>query len=102
MGTAQKAGPGEIFLLSALAKLGATVITYPLLLVKQRLMSASRHTEHDRRYKGTMHAIFKIWRDEGKALPAPVDPAFPDEIIACLLLPISAANARTCVVVETY
>ncbi|KAI6676246.1 hypothetical protein NL676_037042 [Syzygium grande] len=56
----------EIFLLGALAKLGATVVTYPLLVVKARLQ-AKQATTGDRRhhYKGTSDAILKMIRYEG-------------------------------------
>ncbi len=54
-----------MFWLSALAKLGATVVTYPLLLVKARLQSAGKHTSQDRRYTGTLDAIDRIWKSEG-------------------------------------
>ncbi|KAJ4720007.1 Peroxisomal nicotinamide adenine dinucleotide carrier [Melia azedarach] len=56
----------EIFLLGALAKLGATVVTYPLLVVKSRLQ-AKQVITGDRRhqYKGTLDAILKMIRYEG-------------------------------------
>ncbi|XP_027336075.1 peroxisomal nicotinamide adenine dinucleotide carrier [Abrus precatorius] len=56
----------EIFLLGALAKLGATVVTYPLLVVKARLQ-ARQDKSGDRRhhYKGTWDAIIKMIRYEG-------------------------------------
>uniref|UniRef100_A0A7N0ZU98 Peroxisomal nicotinamide adenine dinucleotide carrier n=1 Tax=Kalanchoe fedtschenkoi TaxID=63787 RepID=A0A7N0ZU98_KALFE len=57
---------GEIFLLGALAKLGATVVTYPLLVVKSRLQAkqvAGGDTRHH--YEGTLDAIMKMIRYEG-------------------------------------
>ncbi|KAL1809002.1 hypothetical protein ACET3Z_025992 [Daucus carota] len=56
----------EIFLLGALAKLGATVVTYPLLVVKARLQ-AKQVIDGDkkRQYKGTADAIMKMIRYEG-------------------------------------
>lgn len=56
----------EIFLLGALAKLGATVVTYPLLVVKARLQ-AKQVSGGDKRhhYKGTLDAIMKMVRYEG-------------------------------------
>ena len=60
-----------MFFLSAAAKLGATVVTYPLLLVKARLQSAGKHTSSDRRYSGTLDAIERIYRTEGGAAPPP-------------------------------
>ncbi|XP_052310816.1 peroxisomal nicotinamide adenine dinucleotide carrier-like isoform X3 [Populus trichocarpa] len=56
----------EIFLLGALAKLGATVVTYPLLVVKSRLL-AKQITTGDKRhhYEGTLDAILKMIRYEG-------------------------------------
>ncbi|XP_031255625.1 peroxisomal nicotinamide adenine dinucleotide carrier [Pistacia vera] len=56
----------EIFLLGALAKLGATVVTYPLLVVKSRLQAKQFKTGDKRhQYKGTMDAILKMIRYEG-------------------------------------
>ncbi|CAK9135729.1 unnamed protein product [Ilex paraguariensis] len=56
----------EIFLLGALAKLGATVVTYPLLVVKSRLQ-AKQVAGGDKRhhYRGTSDAITKMMRHEG-------------------------------------
>ncbi|KAG4920255.1 hypothetical protein JHK84_049107 [Glycine max] len=56
----------EIFLIGALAKLGATVVTYPILVVKARLQARQDKTG-DRRhhYKGTWDAIIKMIRYEG-------------------------------------
>ncbi|XP_062092535.1 peroxisomal nicotinamide adenine dinucleotide carrier [Humulus lupulus] len=56
----------EAFLLGAVAKLGATVVTYPLLVVKARLQ-AKQVATGDRRhhYKGTLDAILKMIRYEG-------------------------------------
>ncbi|KAF5453641.1 hypothetical protein F2P56_028532 [Juglans regia] len=56
----------EIFLLGALAKLGATVVTYPLLVVKSRLQAKQVSTGDKRHhYKGTSDAILKMIRYEG-------------------------------------
>ncbi|XP_020252398.1 peroxisomal nicotinamide adenine dinucleotide carrier [Asparagus officinalis] len=56
----------EIFLLGAVAKLGATLVTYPLLVVKARLQ-AKQGVDVDKRhqYKGTCDAIAKMIRYEG-------------------------------------
>ncbi|TXG49907.1 hypothetical protein EZV62_025782 [Acer yangbiense] len=56
----------EVFLLGALAKLGATVVTYPLLVVKARLQ-AKQVTSGDKRhnYEGTLDAILKMIQYEG-------------------------------------
>lgn len=56
----------EIFLLGAVAKLGATVVTYPLLVVKARLQ-AKQVLGGDKRhqYKGTFDAILKMMNHEG-------------------------------------
>jgi len=35
-------GPGDIFVMSSLAKIGATLVTYPLLVVKSRLQVRAR------------------------------------------------------------
>lgn len=58
----------EIFLVSALAKLGATIVTYPLLLIKQRLQSAGKHTHADRKYTSTADAVRRIWQNEGECI----------------------------------
>ncbi|KAK7842990.1 peroxisomal nicotinamide adenine dinucleotide carrier [Quercus suber] len=55
-----------IFLLGALAKLGATVVTYPLLVVKSRLQAKQVSTGDKRHhYKGTFDAVLKMIRYEG-------------------------------------
>lgn len=56
----------EVFLLGALAKLGATVATYPLLVVKSRLQAKQDIGKTSAsRYTGTFDAIFKMIRYEG-------------------------------------
>ena len=54
----------EIFVLSAIAKAGATVLTYPLLTVKTRMMSA-RKSDTEMQYKSIGDAIAQIARKEG-------------------------------------
>ncbi|XP_074353669.1 peroxisomal nicotinamide adenine dinucleotide carrier-like isoform X2 [Apium graveolens] len=56
----------EIFLLGALAKLGATVVTYPLNVVKSRLQT-KQVTGGDKKYhyKGTLDAVMKMIQYEG-------------------------------------
>ncbi|KAG8096652.1 hypothetical protein GUJ93_ZPchr0013g35772 [Zizania palustris] len=53
-----------IFLLGAVAKLGATVVTYPLLVVKARLQVKEIIEDKRHRYKGTFDAITKMMRYE--------------------------------------
>ncbi|TVU47633.1 hypothetical protein EJB05_07239, partial [Eragrostis curvula] len=56
----------EIFLLGAVAKLGATVVTYPLLVVKARLHAKQMVGDDNRhRYKGTLDAVKKLVYYEG-------------------------------------
>uniref|UniRef100_A0A7S0SNU7 ADP,ATP carrier protein n=1 Tax=Mantoniella antarctica TaxID=81844 RepID=A0A7S0SNU7_9CHLO len=55
----------EVFLAGALAKLGATVITYPILLVKSRLQAMGKSTDQSMRYAGTLDALRRIVKDEG-------------------------------------
>ncbi|KAI3519813.1 hypothetical protein L1887_09029 [Cichorium endivia] len=56
----------EVFLLGALAKLGATVVTYPLLVVKSRLQAKQvLGVDKKHQYKGTLDAILKMIRYEG-------------------------------------
>lgn len=66
-----KPGAGEFFVMSALAKLGATILTYPILLVKSRLQAASKHTHADLQYSGTYDALNRIWQKEGWLLILP-------------------------------
>ncbi|KAL6580376.1 hypothetical protein OROMI_008400 [Orobanche minor] len=56
----------EIFLLGAVAKLGATVVTYSLNVVKSRLQ-AKQVTDGDKKlqYNGTLDAVMKIIQYEG-------------------------------------
>jgi adenine nucleotide transporter 17 len=56
----------EIFLLGAVAKLGATVVTYPLLVVKARLQAKQMAGDDKKhRYKGTLDALMKMVYHEG-------------------------------------
>ncbi|XP_026662326.2 peroxisomal nicotinamide adenine dinucleotide carrier-like isoform X2 [Phoenix dactylifera] len=58
--------PFEVFLLGALAKLGATVSTYPLLVVKSRLQAKQEIGRNVMlRYTGTLDAIIKMIQYEG-------------------------------------
>ncbi|XP_042014994.1 peroxisomal nicotinamide adenine dinucleotide carrier-like isoform X2 [Salvia splendens] len=55
----------EIFLVGAIAKLGATVCTYPLLVVKSRLQAKQEIGGNlSLRYSGTIDAIIKMIRYE--------------------------------------
>ncbi|XP_074556317.1 peroxisomal nicotinamide adenine dinucleotide carrier-like [Curcuma longa] len=56
----------QVFLLGALAKLGATLVTYPLLVVKSRLQAKQEIGKNAMsRYTGTLDAILKMIRYEG-------------------------------------
>lgn len=56
----------EVFILGAIAKLGATVATYPLLVVKSRLQAKQEiGGDKAQQYSGTLDAILKIIRFEG-------------------------------------
>lgn len=56
----------EVFFLGAVAKLGATVTTYPLLVVKSRLQAKQDIGSNvSLRYSGTLDAIVKMIRYEG-------------------------------------
>jgi len=50
----------DVFLLGAIAKTVATVVTFPYLVVKSRLQMKS-----DYKYLGTMDVLGKIWRNQG-------------------------------------
>lgn len=54
----------EIFILSALSKAGATVMTYPLMTVKTRMMAA-RKTDAHLQYTSVWNAIAQIAKKEG-------------------------------------
>ncbi|KAG2494995.1 hypothetical protein HYH03_006928 [Edaphochlamys debaryana] len=64
---AARLGPGDVFLLTALAKLGATLVTYPMLLIKSRLQAMNSSTAHEARYSGVLDAVAAILRREGLA-----------------------------------
>lgn len=56
----------EVFVIGAFAKLGATVCTYPLLVVKSRLQAKQEISGNvTLRYSGTVDAIIKMIRHEG-------------------------------------
>ncbi|XP_060186800.1 peroxisomal nicotinamide adenine dinucleotide carrier-like [Lycium barbarum] len=56
----------EVFVIGAFAKLGATVCTYPLLVVKSRLQAKQEISGNvSLRYSGTFDAIIKMIRYEG-------------------------------------
>lgn len=54
----------EIFLLSAVAKAGATLLTYPLLTVKTRMMTAKK-SDTQMQYNSILDAILRIAKYEG-------------------------------------
>ncbi|GBF90386.1 hypothetical protein Rsub_02492 [Raphidocelis subcapitata] len=60
-------GAAEVFLIGSLAKIGATYITYPMIVVKSRLQATNQHTHADNRYAGTADAVARIAREEGAA-----------------------------------
>ena len=55
---------GDVFLLTAVAKLGSTLVTYPLLLIKSRLQAASKGSSVTQ-YTGVINALKLILREEG-------------------------------------
>lgn len=65
-GATVKLDASETFAVSALAKLGATFATYPMIVVKSRLQAMSKETE-DLQYSGTWNAIATIYEQEGVA-----------------------------------
>ncbi|KAG2434409.1 hypothetical protein HYH02_012421 [Chlamydomonas schloesseri] len=62
-----KLSTGDVFLLTALAKLGATLVTYPMLLIKSRLQAMNSSTAREARYSGVLDAVVAILRREGLA-----------------------------------
>uniref|UniRef100_A0A7S0UVS8 Uncharacterized protein n=1 Tax=Polytomella parva TaxID=51329 RepID=A0A7S0UVS8_9CHLO len=57
--------PRDAFLMTAAAKLGATLVTYPMLLIKSRMQAENSATHHDQRYNGVLDAVIRIIRQEG-------------------------------------
>jgi len=57
----------DAFSLSALAKLGATLATYPLLVIKSRMQAANSTTAAEARYVGVWDAVARILGAEGLA-----------------------------------
>ena len=53
------------FMNGAIAKLGATFVTYPLQLVKSRLQAANKDNDKTMHYKGILNAVKKIWHEDG-------------------------------------
>ncbi len=51
----------HVFFCSSVAKAGATLLTYPMLTIKTRMMSARR----DQQYRGVGDAVSSIYRREG-------------------------------------
>jgi adenine nucleotide transporter 17 len=51
----------HVFFCSSVAKAGATLLTYPMLTIKTRMMSARR----DQQYRGVGDAVRSIYRREG-------------------------------------
>ncbi|KAF6249924.1 mitochondrial carrier domain-containing protein [Scenedesmus sp. NREL 46B-D3] len=60
-----KLSAGEVFVLGASAKVAATIVTYPMIVIKSRLQAAGSHTAADLQYAGTWDAIRRIWAEEG-------------------------------------
>uniref|UniRef100_A0A7S2QSI1 Uncharacterized protein n=1 Tax=Norrisiella sphaerica TaxID=552664 RepID=A0A7S2QSI1_9EUKA len=52
--------PIEFFLMGAIAKAAATIVTYPLQLAQSKL-----RVDKDRKYKGTVDVMFKIYQKSG-------------------------------------
>jgi solute carrier family 25 (peroxisomal adenine nucleotide transporter), member 17 len=75
----------EIFLLSAVAKAGATIVTYPLLTVKTRMMTAKK-TDADMQYSSILDAVLQIAQREGGRGQFRIPPfAFCIEFVAWVL-----------------
>lgn len=60
-----KMSAGETFLVGALSKIGATIATYPMIVVKARLQAVNKETHEDMQYSSTWHAMRRIYTDEG-------------------------------------
>jgi adenine nucleotide transporter 17 len=55
----------DVFVLTAMAKCGATLLTYPMLLVKSRLQAMNKRTEEGAQYAGVRDAVARILQAEG-------------------------------------
>ncbi|GAQ84382.1 peroxisomal membrane protein [Klebsormidium nitens] len=56
----------EVFMLGSVAKLGATLVTYPLLVIKSRLQAKQDiGTDDSLQYTGTLDAVAKMVKHEG-------------------------------------
>ena len=60
-----RVGPGEVFFLSALAKIGATLVTYPLLVVKSRIQTRNKNSGQGQADAGVLDTIRQILEREG-------------------------------------
>mmetsp|Transcript_10086 Transcript_10086/g.17319 ORF Transcript_10086/g.17319 Transcript_10086/m.17319 type:complete len:346 (-) Transcript_10086:426-1463(-) len=56
--------PLRTFGMGALGKVGATLATYPMLMIKSRLQAQSKATEGDQ-YQGLWDAVYRIYQVEG-------------------------------------
>lgn len=61
----KKPSAWEIFGISAVAKLGATLITYPLLLVKTRMQTVRKGSGTETQYGSTLDAVAHVYKTEG-------------------------------------
>lgn len=57
---------GEVFGLASCAKIGATLVTYPILVVKSRLQ-VEGSKGYENKYAGTVDTILRILKEEGPA-----------------------------------
>jgi len=65
-GAINRPGVMEVFMMSAIAKTGATLVTYPLMTIKTRMMSARKEADCEMmQYKSIGDAIVKIGSREG-------------------------------------
>ncbi|KAG1661494.1 hypothetical protein FOA52_010209 [Chlamydomonas sp. UWO 241] len=55
----------DVFMLTAMAKCGATTFTYPMLLVKSRLQAMNKRTDEGAQYAGVRNAVARILQAEG-------------------------------------
>jgi adenine nucleotide transporter 17 len=83
---AARPSAAEVFALGALAKAGATVLTYPLLTVKTRMMAA-RRGDAGPAYGSLAEAVARIGREEGLAgYYRGVRPKLVQSVLAAALL----------------
>ncbi|GBF90522.1 peroxisomal nicotinamide adenine dinucleotide carrier protein [Raphidocelis subcapitata] len=67
LGRKPRLSTADVFLVSAAAKVGATLATYPMLVVKSRMQAVNRDTAEGQRYTSVPDAVRRMAATEGVA-----------------------------------